>query len=383
MANFQFRPFFSNFFSIFILLFLHLGCFIVSSSSHHHHQNRRKRKRSPDHHQFSHRSFCPPKALSSSWSFIKRIFSSNTISSPIQVHKAPSIPSPSSSTRSLRLNQPIIVHYAPPETRVSDSPLISNRPESDISSDQHFFPLRNNIYPCPICGEIFQKSSILEQHQSTKHAVSELIDGDTSKNVVRIIFKTGWPDKAKEPIIHRILKIHNSPKILARFEEYRECVKSKAAKNGAVKSRDERCIADGNELLRFHCATYTCDLGQNGNSTLCNQLYCGVCGIVQSGFSPKLDGISTLLTSWRAHVAIPEEMEQEFEFMHMKRAMLVCRVIAGRVGSDPVSFDKDDPGFDSLVGRATGFSPRLDDEDELLVFNPTAVLPCFVIEYTV
>ncbi|KAL2508277.1 zinc finger (C2H2 type) family protein [Forsythia ovata] len=381
MANF--RPFFSNFFSFLIFIFLHLGCFIFSS--HHHHQNRRKRKLSPDHRHSSSRfnRLNPPKALSSSWSFVKRIFSSSKpISSPLHVPKASSIPSPSSSTRSLRLNQPIIVPFTPTETRVSSSPLIPNRPESDISLDQHFFPLRNNIYPCPICGEIFQKSSILEQHQSTKHAVSELIDGDTGKNIVRIIFKTGWPDKAKEPIIHRILKIHNSPKILARFEEYRECVKSKAAKTGAVKNRDERCIADGNELLRFHCATYTCDLGQNGNSTLCNQLYCGVCGIIQSGFSPKLDGISTLLTSWRAHVAVPEEMEQEFEFMHVKRAMLVCRVIAGRVGCDPVLFDKDDLGFDSLVGRETGFSSRLDDEDELFVFNPRAVLPCFVIEYT-
>ncbi|CAA2954428.1 Gastrula zinc finger xFG20-1 [Olea europaea subsp. europaea] len=377
MANLQFRPFFS----FFILLFLYLGCFIFSSS--HHSQNRRKRKLSHDHHQVNHRRLSPPKALSSSWSFIKRLFSSKPNSCLLRVVKAPSIPSPSSSTRSLRLNQPIIVPFRPPETRVSDYPFVSKRPESDISSDQQFFPLLNNIYPCPICGQIFQKYSILEHHQSTKHAVSELIDGDTGKNIVRIIFKTGWPDKAKEPTIHRILKIHNSPKILAMFEDYRESVKSKAAKNGAVKGRDERCIADGNELLRFHCATYTCDLGQNGNSTLCNQLYCGVCGIIQSGFSPKLDGISTLLTSWRAHVAVPEEMEREFEFMHVKRAMLVCRVIAGRVGCDPVLFDKDDPGFDSLVGRGTGFSPRLDDEDELLVFNPRAVLPCFVIEYKV
>ncbi|XP_022857682.1 uncharacterized protein LOC111378685 [Olea europaea var. sylvestris] len=377
MANFQFRPFFS----FFILLFLYLGCFIFSSS--HNRQNRRKRKLSHDHHQVNHHRLSPPKALSSSWSFIKGLFSSKPNSCLLRVVKAPSIPSPSSSTRSLRLNQPIIVPFRPPETRVSDYPFVSKRPESDISSDQQFFPLLNNIYPCPICGEIFQKYSILEHHQSTKHAVSELIDGDTGKNIVRIIFKTGWPDKAKEPTIHRILKIHNGPKILAMFEDYRESVKSKAAKTGAVKSRDERCIADGNELLRFHCATYTCDLGQNGNSTLCNQLYCGVCGIIQSGFSPKLDGISTLLTSWRAHVAVPEEMEREFEFMHVKRAMLVCRVIAGRVGCDPVLFDKYDPGFDSLVGRGTGFSPRLDDEDELLVFNPRAVLPCFVIEYKV
>lgn len=89
-------------------------------------------------------------------------------------------------------------------------------------------------------------------------------------------------------------------------------------------------------------------------------------------------------TSWRAHVAIPEEIEEEFKFMHVKRAMLVCRVIAGRVGCDPDIAYKEDPGYDSLVGcRGTGIHARLDEEDELLVFNPRAVLPCFVIVYSV
>ncbi len=82
-------------------------------------------------------------------------------------------------------------------------------------------------------------------------------------------------------------------------------------------------------------------------------------------------------------MAIPEEIEEEFKFMHVKRAMLVCRVIAGRVGCDQAVVDKEDPGYDSLVGREAGAHTRLDEEDELLVFNPRAVLPCFVIVYTV
>ncbi|KAJ8559485.1 hypothetical protein K7X08_003543 [Anisodus acutangulus] len=131
--------------------------------------------------------------------------------------------------------------------------------------------------------------------------------------------------------------------------------------------RDERCIADGNELLRFHCTTFMCELGQNGNSSICTQQYCSVCGIIRSGFSRKMDGISMQPTSWRAHVAVPEEIEEEFGFMNVKRAMLVCRVIAGRVGCDPGYVDKEDPGYDSLVGRENGVQTRLDEEDELLV----------------
>uniref|UniRef100_A0A2N9I6D8 C2H2-type domain-containing protein n=1 Tax=Fagus sylvatica TaxID=28930 RepID=A0A2N9I6D8_FAGSY len=300
--------FFNNFFSIFIILLIHLGCFIFTTTNNDHQVQRfsKKRKVSP----------------------------------------------------------------------------LGSFSGSDISADNPFFPLRNDIFPCTACGEIFPKPQFLEQHQAIKHAISELVDGDSGKNIVRIIFKTGWTKIERSPIIHRILKIHNSPKILSRFEEYRESVKTKAARNGAVRKRDERCIADGNELLRFHCSTFLCDLGLNGNSSICNQQYCSVCGIIKSGFSPKLDGISTLSTSWKAHVAIPEEIEEEFSFLNVKRAMLVCRVVAGRVGCESEDVEKEDGAFDSVFGRSGSGVHTSVDEEELLVFNPRAVLPCFVIVYT-
>ncbi|XP_015080163.1 uncharacterized protein LOC107023861 [Solanum pennellii] len=372
MAPTLFRPIFSNFLSLLFLL-LHLGCFVFSpSSSSSQNQSSKKRKHS------SNLNSSPPppstrlkssttNAISSSWSYIKRIFSSNKQKIiNTQTHNNPSIQSPCSSTRSL-------------QKPISSDDLINR---SEITSDQSFFPLRNDIYPCTLCGEVFQSPIHLEQHQSIKHAISELTDEDSGNNIVRIIFQTGWVDKEKNPVINRILKIHNSKRILSRFEEYRECVKVKASRNAAVK-RDERCIADGNEVLRFHCTTFICELGQNGDSSLCTQQYCSVCGIIKSGFSHKMDGISMQPSSWRGHVSVPEGIEEEFGFMNVKRAMLVCRVIAGRVGCDPGYVDKEDSGFDSLVGRENGSQMRLDEEDELLVFNSRAVLPCFVIVYTV
>lgn len=385
-ASSNIGSFFNKFFSLFLILLLHLGCFMFTSNDRP--PTRKKRKPSPlsPTSSLSPSRVKPHKALSSSWSYVKRVFSSSkTCKNSTQTR--PSTPT----LTSARSSQHSLVSMVPPDqTQISEIPprvkQPNSCPESDISADQNpFFPLRNDIFPCTACGEIFQKPLLLEQHQAIKHAVSELIDGDSGKNIVNIIFKTGWSNKDKNPEIHRILKIHNSPKILSRFEEYREIVKAKAARNGAVRKRDERCIADGNELLRFYCSTFLCDLGLNGNSSICNQQYCSVCGIVKSGFSPKLDGISTLSSSWRAHVSIPEDIEEEFKFMNVKRAMLVCRVIAGRVGcdaDDDVEISKEDGGFDSVVGRgASGVHTRIDDE-ELLVFNPRAVLPCFVIVYT-
>ncbi|KAI3782501.1 hypothetical protein L2E82_12549 [Cichorium intybus] len=74
--------------------------------------------------------------------------------------------------------------------------------------------------------------------------------------------------------------------------------------------------------------------------------------------------------------------QDEFGFMNVKRVEIACLVIAGRIGCDSRSGDKDDPGYDSLVGREPGASQtRLDEEDELIMFNPRVVLPCFVIVY--
>ncbi|WOG87405.1 hypothetical protein DCAR_0206629 [Daucus carota subsp. sativus] len=367
---------FKNFFSLF-LVFLHLACFSFTST-----RKRTKPTSSPLSLHSTSNSHSRLKLIKShrAFSFLKHIFSSHSskaVAQPGRTHPNPSIGSPCSSTRSLRHSS---IFSVIPNHAFADDPEYPTRktagsiPDSEFSSDT----VRNDIYPCQICGEIFQRPSVLEQHQSTRHAVSELVDGDSGKNIVLIIFNSGWTNRIKEPIIYRILKIHNGSRSLNRFEEYRESVKSKASRHGGTCRRDERCIADGNELLRFHCTTFLCDLGQNGNSSICNQQYCSVCGIIKSGFSSKLDGIATVSTSWRAHVAIPEDIEEEFSFLNLKRAMLVCRVIAGRVGCDPAVADKEDPGYDSLMGPG-----RVGEEDELLVYNPRAVLPCFVIVYTV
>ncbi|KAK9159020.1 hypothetical protein Scep_005594 [Stephania cephalantha] len=385
------RPLINSFIYISLLLF-HLGCFIIFPPT-----NPKKRKVSSS-------SSSSSKRTTNRFSHLKRLFCFRT---PPANPKPPEIET--LTIASARSSQHSIVSAITPADTIafvtSSRPTHRRRRSGSIvslSSDTADLPLdcsqlpsftlRNDIFPCPTCGEIFQKVHLLDHHQSIKHAVSELFDGDSGKNIVQIIFTSGWTssnnnnNNKKNAIIHRILKIHNSPKIVARFEEYRESVKAKASR--IARKRDERCVADGNELLRFHCTTFMCNLGQNGNSSLCGQQYCSVCGIIRAGFSAKIDGIATLSNSWRAHVALPDGLEEEFGFMGVKRAMLICRVVAGRIGNDQGLADKDDVGFDSVVGRgeevggAHGSSTRV-DEDELLVFNPRAVLPCFAIVYSV
>lgn len=207
-------------------------------------------------------------------------------------------------------------------------------------------------------------------------SVTELNKGDSSRNVVEIIFRTSWLKK-ELPCgkIERILKVHNTQRIVAKFEEYRDAVKARAAK---MTKKHPRCMADGNELLRFYGTFLQCQLGAHGASNLCLMPNCHCCQLIRSGFHAKKEagrGIYTTATSGKAHdsIALPEDD------LKGKRAMLVCRVIAGRTHK---ALDNEDltflpTGYDSIAGESGPYA----NIDELLVFSSRAVLPCFVVIY--
>ncbi|KAL1543872.1 hypothetical protein AAHA92_20791 [Salvia divinorum] len=231
--------------------------------------------------------------------------------------------------------------------------------------------LRNTISSCPQCGQVFMKPENLELHQAVRHAVCELGAEDTSKNIVEIIFQSSWLKK-NIPVckIDRILKVQNTPKTISKFEEYRDTIKAKA---GRLPKKHPRCAADGNELLRFHCTALMCSLGLNGSSNLCNSIpSCAICSIIRNGFKVTSQlsskGILTTATSGKAHDSCRVAADEG------KRAMLVCRVIAGRIKKNPEGNVED---YDSVAG-AVGVYSNL---DELYVFNPKAILPCFVVIY--
>lgn len=238
--------------------------------------------------------------------------------------------------------------------------------------------LRSSICSCPDCGEIMKTES-LELHQAVKHAVSELGPEDTSKNIVEIIFHSSWLKK-QSPVckIDRILKVQNTQKTITKFEEYRDSIKAKATN---LSKKHPRCIADGNELLRFHCTSFVCSLGLNGSSNLCNSTsQCNVCGIIKHGF--KLnggDGILTTATSGKAHDKASSVLDVSgCESGDEKRAMLVCRVIAGRVKKNMEGGSNVMEEYDSVSAGDAGAYSNL---DELYVNNPRAILPCFVVIY--
>lgn len=243
---------------------------------------------------------------------------------------------------------------------------------------------------CHRCSEHFAKWEALEAHHLSKHAVTELVEGDSSRKIVEIICRTSLLKSESSCVrIERVFKVHNTQRTLSRFEEYRESVKLKA---GKLPKKHPRCLADGNELLRFHGATLACALGSGGGSSLCASDRCAVCRIIRHGFSSSRDkegragagvGVFTTSTSGRAFESVlldaasGVDEAKEAATGGARKALLVCRVIAGRVHKplDNLKEFVGQTGFDSLAGKVGPYA----NIEELYLLNPRALLPCFVV----
>ncbi|CAN8245239.1 unnamed protein product [Cochlearia groenlandica] len=181
--------------------------------------------------------------------------------------------------------------------------------------------------------------------------LTELAEGHQSRNVVEIIFQTSWGPKPFPGRIDMIFKVKNGSNTLTRFEEYRESVKIKSVV-GRAREDNARSVADGNETMRFYCTGPSYSGGA-----------WGILGGKGGGAS-----VYTFAGSSTA--------DDKAGGGKGRKAMLVCRVIAGRVKKQTgLRYDLVDSDVKSRFDSVSG------DDGELLVFDTRAVLPCFLIIY--
>jgi hypothetical protein len=181
-------------------------------------------------------------------------------------------------------------------------------------------------------------------------ALTELPEGHSSRQVVEIIFLSSWttpsPQLLPQPPppaggafpgeVEMLFRVHNAARSVARFEDYRAAVRARAG--GASRS-----AADGNEMMRFSPAPPY--------------------GPASAGDAAR---VRTFDGSGGAHASALGPATG-------RRAMFLCRVIAGRVAETGTGSNSSGPGMehDSLrVGKG-----------ELVVLDRRAVLPCFLIIY--
>ncbi|KAL5208342.1 hypothetical protein ABZP36_032777 [Zizania latifolia] len=187
-------------------------------------------------------------------------------------------------------------------------------------------------------------------------ALTELPAGHSSRQVIEIIFLSSWSPLPAPQIlpaapvptggaltaeVEMLFRVHNPARAVARFEDYRAAARARAG--GTARS-----AADGNEMMRFSPAPPDGCSSTAGEGTLRIRTFDGSGGAHANGRGPASG----------------------------RRAMFLCRVIAGRVADGPASSDTDTkpvPGkeYDSVRSG----------KGELVVFDRRAVLPCFLIIY--
>jgi hypothetical protein len=187
--------------------------------------------------------------------------------------------------------------------------------------------------------------------------MAELPEGHSSRRVVELIFASGWADAAgrpspsPSPAVEALFRVHSAPRAVARFEEARQAARARGAA--------ARCGADGNEMMRFQCRA-------PGGGVF-------GAGVATCRLGASVSAVRTFACSGAAHASAAAATATAG-----RRAMLVCRVIAGRVcpanhpsprhahGSAATAYDSVDMG-----------------NGELVVLDSRAVLPCFLIIYKV
>ncbi|XVE51201.1 hypothetical protein DITRI_Ditri02bG0020700 [Diplodiscus trichospermus] len=248
---------------------------------------------------------------------------------------------------------------------------------SSISRLRRSLDAESQGFVCQKCGENFKNLEAIEAHHLSRHAVAALSARDSSKKIVELICQTGFSESENnfDHHIERVLKVHNMQRTLDEFEDYREMVKIKANK---LSKKHPRCLADGNELLRFYGTTVACSLGMNNDSSLCTLEKCGLCHILRHGFLTKKDsngfqGVFTSSTSKRAL----ERIKLDEDDKHQRKALVVCRVIAGRVHKPLENLQEmeGESSFDSLAAKVDCHS----NIEELYSLNSSALLRCFVV----
>ncbi|KAJ7963688.1 C2H2-like zinc finger protein [Quillaja saponaria] len=201
---------------------------------------------------------------------------------------------------------------------------------------------------------------------NTQTLLQELDIGDPSRNIVEMIFWKAWMNTSKpKRKIKTVYRVSNSIEVLERFEKYRENVKKKAYGHYAMHPRS---TVDGNELLRFYGTTMSCCQGKSKKvSELCKDPSCQVCRIIQSNFeteSTKKNGIQLSTSSQE----LSDYTITTTEAKNMKRAVIICRAIAGSIIH--------------VNGGEYGEKRHHFNYGNLVVRNPSAVLPCFVIVFS-
>lgn len=175
-------------------------------------------------------------------------------------------------------------------------------------------------------------------------------------------FKEKWdPRKGNCPEVDYVFSITNST-LRERWQVYRNSLQNKQVEK------------------HFHGTVLTCNIIRN--KYLCTDSKCGICGISRTGFDPSRISTVTFQRFGHGFYLAPNSSKchDYTEGVSVYRAMLLFEVCTGnkfkRTRQD-TKLRAPPQGYDSVYGMTGG---ELNYE-EIILFNPDATLPKFIILY--
>ncbi|KAG8791390.1 hypothetical protein FRC16_000430, partial [Serendipita sp. 398] len=149
----------------------------------------------------------------------------------------------------------------------------------------------------------------------------------------------------------------------------------------------QRGRPEGNENRRFHGTTRQCTLGDPGNTQLCSNQTCGLCGIIRTSFDLKFYkgktgwgrfgcGLYTSATSSKSESYTTNKTPSPY------KAMLMAKVVVGRgykMTQDDTTRTAAPAGYHSVLGEPDTAGSL--NYDELVVYDNDAIRPAYLIVY--
>lgn len=216
--------------------------------------------------------------------------------------------------------------------------------------------------------------------QNGEYSVSVLTKSSPTRADVAGHFVRAWR-KGALPTVKHVLKVCQAPSLRDRFERYKAAV--------------------GNVRWRYHGTSSVCDFGANLAAAPCDRPDCALCNILAHGFRLNKAGtgpnghIRSLRYGCGIYLSATSGKSNDYAFrterqrrgkrgrLERWRCMFVCSVAAGKAyrttEGQLLLAHRAPAGYDSVVGEV---GDNL-NYDELVVYSEAAVLPEYVVIYTV
>jgi len=204
-------------------------------------------------------------------------------------------------------------------------------------------------------------------------------DNETYKTVADQ-FEQSWRHPTCCPRLRAIYKIVGRQDMSDTYNAYRNAVDFR----GRFTSRG---LTSGNQLLRWHGTNRRCNVGDNGQTSLCYSSQCPLCSIIYDSFDITCSkrktgwgrfgiGIYTSSTSSKSNDYSSNLVSSPW------KALLLASVVAGNAKTftkDQSALTRPPAGFDSVVGEPSTKGSL--NYDELVVYTNDAIRPAYLVMY--